>query len=392
TYHKFHNLTLEQIDYWNSQGMIWDYQEYKNSQKKDLETKQSTLEKYTKLFHNDSEKAACVVSCLKVLREKRSSRQKEDYHIDNILAEFDIDLETLQSYLERTRTRDSKEKAEPMKYKEGTLRRFCIDNGYNYDVVRRAIKLHDFCQYDSLEQLINRSLTSYKENGQKEPATWVYEKYGTLIKHVLLKLNLDSTSILTNMTKSTISLEEAIRHEIFLKNKENRYNDWLEQPYNYLIEQLDANKKEPDLIEDIVTAYQSLLKEYHITIEESAILLNSFMQYIETIKGYHKIDVGLETDMTKKLEKIKMYNLEEIDIEDSFFIPLEFEKGVLLGKTSKLYQRRQLLRQYIIDWDLYSLEEKEMIKLHNSFTEEEMKMIEFSRIEINNILEQTKSL
>ena len=38
-----------------------------------------------------------------------------------------------------------------------------------------------------------------------------------------------------------------------------------------------------------------------------------------------------------------------------------FDKKVLIGKKSKLYKRRQLMRSYIIDWNEYTQEEQELI-------------------------------
>ena len=101
-------------------------------------------------------------------------------------------------------------------------------------------------------------------------------------------------------------------------------------------------------------------------------------------------DVGLETNEDRKVEKIRDYGLELEDIEESFFIPLYFDKKVLLGRKSELYKRRQLLRQYIIDWDYYTEEEKEVIKLKNKFTKEEIDIIESTRKDINKTIEKVR--
>ena len=39
------------------------------------------------------------------------------------------------------------------------------------------------------------------------------------------------------------------------------------------------------------------------------------------------LDVGLTTKEEEKIEKIKKYRMEEQDIEESFFVPLSFDKG-----------------------------------------------------------------
>ena len=256
-------------------------------------------------------------------------------------------------------------------------------------VIGPTIKLHDMCRYDTLEQLINRSLTTYNKKGQRGPATWIYEKYGNLVKHVLLHLKLDSTSILRDMTNYIMTLEEAIRHDVFKRGVDVKENAWLEELYNYLIEEINDNKEQKQTEEDIADMFVILVQEYKLTKEEYQVLWKTFSNYVDTMREYQKVDVGLETNQSKKLEKIKQYNLDEYDIEESFFVPLEFDKGVLLGRQSELYKRRQLLKQYIIDWDYYTDMEKESIKEQNNFTDEELIYIKNTREEINEVIEES---
>ena len=145
---------------------------------------------------------------------------------------------------------------------------------------------------------------------------------------------------------------------------------------------------EEEMIEDIIMKYQELIIKYRFTKEEHEVIIESFERYIKTIKGYQMADVGLETNEDRKVEKIKDYGLEPEDIEESFFIPLYFDNKVLLGRKSELYKRRQLLRQYIIDWDYYTEEEKQVIKLRNKFTEEEINIIESTRKDINKTIDK----
>ena len=378
-------LDEEQKEFWKDYGLF-----YKKESKTDIvASKINSLEKYIEMFDGDNEKAIRVEKCLKDLREKRRVKKKQEWNIDNILKEFDVDLETLEKYLTRTRTEEVKPRAKVLEYKGKTLRSFCIENGYNYDVVACAIKLHDMCVHDTLEQLINRSITMYNRKGQKEPATWIYEKYGNLVKHVLLHLKLDSTSILRDMTNYIMTLEEAVRHDVFKRNIDNKENAWLEELYNYLIEEINDNKEQKQTEEDIADMFVILVQEYKLTKEEYQVLWKTFSKYVDTMREYQRVDVGLETNQSKKLEKIRQYNLDEYDIEESFFVPLEFDKGVLLGRQSELYKRRQLLKQYIIDWDYFTDIEKEAIKEQNNFTDEELIYIKNTREEINEVIEES---
>ena len=382
-------LDSEKRKYYEGRG-IFDSKEKLAERKNTL----FTIEKYTNLFHGDSIKASRVVSCLTNLREKRRKSRREEVSVEEILKNFEVDFETLKSYLERTKDKESKnnsrQKQSPLVYQGKTLKAFCLENGYNYEVVSRAVRLHDFCEYDSLEQLINRSLIDYLHHGQKEPSTWVYEKYGHLVKHMLLELGLDSNRILQDMSKRVITLEEAIRHQIFLQTRERREDDWLEELYNYLIEEINVDKASDQMVDDIVEMYKLLVTEYHLTPEEQQIIYTAFARYLKTMKEYQILDVGLETDEEKKLNKIRGYGLEAEDIEESYFVPLKFDQGVLLGKKSELYQRRQLLRQYTIDWDLYTDEEKQEMIRSNHFNSDEVEYICYTRNEIDDMIKKSK--
>ena len=382
-------LDSEKRKYYEERG-IFDSKEKLAERKNTF----STIEKYTNLFHGDSIKASHVVSCLTNLREKRRKSRREEVSVEEILKYFDIDFETLKSYLERTKDKESKnnsrQKQSPLVYQGKTLKAFCLENGYNYEVVSRAVRLQEFCEHDSLEQLINRSLIDYLHHGQKEPSTWVYEKYGHLVKHMLLELGLDSNRILQDMSKRVITLEEAIRHQIFLQTRKQREDDWLEELYNYLVEEINVSKDSKQTVDDIVEMYKLLVTEYHLTLEEQQLIYTAFVCYLKTMKEYQILDVGLETDEEKKLTKIKDYGLEAEDIEESYFVPLKFNQGVLLGKKSELYQRRQLLRQYIIDWDYYSEQEKQGAIIDNHFTVEEINYINTTREQINKMVKKSR--
>lgn len=101
-------------------------------------------------------------------------------------------------------------------------------------------------------------------------------------------------------------------------------------------------------------------------------------------------DVGLETKEERRIEKIKAYQMPEEDIEESFFIPLNFENGVLLGRQSELYQRRNLMRQYIIDWNEYSDDEKIEVIKTNHFNAAEVEYMERTRKEIDKAIIYSK--
>ena len=388
-YYTYKDLTEEQIAWDEHHGMIWDYKKYQEEHKTPSKKSQNTLEKYTEIFKGDRTKAERVVNCLESLRNQRRSRKKQIYNIDNILKEFDVDQAKLLNQLARVREKGKEYEPVLMKGDE-TLRKFCIDNGYNYEVISRAVKLHQLLPYSSLEETMNRVIIDYNHHGQHEPSTWIYEKYGTLVKSILTDLNLDSSAILKNMTENVVTLEEAIRHDAFLRCRKESTNAWLEEPYNYLVEELDNTKGQEQAEEDILVMGKILINEYHLTREEFSILVESFGRYANAIRKYQMYDVGLEANEEKRMEKIKTYQMSEEDIEESFFVPLKFENGVLLGKQSELYQRRNLMRQYIIDWNEYTDDEKiEAIKT-NHFSQSEVEEMEKTRKGIDNAISRSR--
>ena len=388
-YRTHKDLTEEQIAWDTAHGMIWDYKKYQEEHQTPSKRSQNTLEKYTEIFKGDRKKAEMVVSCLDSLRNQRRSRKKQIYNIDNILKEFDVDQAKLLNQLARVREKGKEHEPVLMKGDE-TLRKFCIDNGYNYEVISRAVRLHQLLPYSSLEETMNRVIIDYNHHGQHEPSTWIYEKYGTLVKSILADLNLDSSAILKNMTENVVTLEEAIRHDAFLRCRKESTNAWLEEPYNYLVEELDNTKGQEQAEEDILVMGKILINEYHLTREEFSILVESFGRYANAIREYQMYDVGLEANEEKRMEKIKTYQMSEEDIEESFFVPLKFEDGVLLGKQSELYQRRNLMRQYIIDWNEYTDDEKiEAIKT-NHFSQSEVEEMEKTRKGIDNAISRSR--
>ena len=344
-----------------------------------------TIDRYTGRFGN-KEKALKAVNMMRKIKDRRNAK-KRDYKVDSVLEEFDINIDTLNSFLGKN-LGVKKTNSNTLMYKGISLKQYCLENGYNYGVIYRAIKLHKVCSSDDLESLINRILVNYNNFGQNQPGTWIYEKYGVLISHILTRIGIDSKSIFINMTNNCLSLEEAIRHEIFRKNRKEKKNNWLEELYEYIIDELNANKDEEQIKTDILDMFLILKEEFLLDEGELKILSKSFYDYVDVIKKYQFYDVGLETDLNTKLKKIELYNLDADLIEESFFVPLEFDEKVLIGRSSELYKRRQLLRQYCIDWNYFTKSEKIAAVKKHKLTEEELYYIYKTRFEIDTVIKE----
>ena len=128
---------------------------------------------------------------------------------------------------------------------------------------------------------------------------------------------------------------------------------------------------------------ENKVKEYSLNRTEYEVLINSLFKYIETVNRYHIFDVGFEKDEVKKQEKIREYLLDEEEIEESFYIPLQFDNKVLIGRDSELYGRRMLLKDLVHSWDNYSEDEKINYIRKHGITDEELKFIYSTRDSIN---------
>ena len=285
-----------------------------------------------------------------------------------------------------------------MHSKDQSLREFCINNGYNYDIILRVVKLKmtGLCDED-IQSLINRSIIDYRNNGQNKPSTWVYAKYGNevLLKHFLLAMHLDHTNILMDMSKNCISLEEAIKNESFKRSTpqefvylEPLYHDFIES-YNKVLQNPDNNES---IISDVIKeTMQKLIEEYHLTSKEYNTLYNSFNQYLNSIYTYHLLDVGFEKDENTKLKKIIAYNFDDDDIEEAYFSPLQFDEKVLLGRDSEIAKRRNIIKNLTVGWASFTIEEKEEKNKKYNLSTKEIQYILSSREKIDSLIEKVES-
>lgn len=332
-----------------------------------------------------------VLKTVKVCQMIKKLKKKDNTTLNDFLLEFEINEDTLKSYLDKSGAKKSNRSSEVVMYKDGvSLRKFCIDNGYNYGVVLRALRLkqNDLVNED-LESLINRVISDYRFNGQNKPSTWIYSKYGNqlLLKHFLTSLELDSDSVLRDMTHNSISLEEAIRNNCF-KRVNNRKYDYLEELYYLVCEKFDKLNHDPNINSEIAIAsiseyIESKIKEYGLTFYEYEVIIKSLFKYVETINKYHIFDVGFEKDEDKKQEKIRKYVLDDEEIEESFYIPLEFSDKVLIGRDSELYKRRMVLKDLVHIWDNLLEDEKMNYIMKYNITDEEVRFITNTRESIN---------
>ncbi len=348
-----------------------------------------TLKKYIELFDGNLDKATkiCIAS-RKYNTKKNQPTKKQSPQFKTIMAEFEINIDNLVALLLRPslRTKNNNQTT-PLKYDENTnLREFCIANSINYTVIQKALdlKTRDLCNED-LQSLINRTITEYKKSGQHRPSTWIYTKYGneTLVRHLLLSMNLDHEAILRDMSKNQIPIEEAIENDSFRRHsKEKDY--YLKPIYHDIIAFYNKVNTSPEYnsetaIDALITYFEGVIKEYSLTEEEFNILKDSYIHYVNASETYKLYNVAFEKDEDKKVEKILQYKLDDDEIEEAFFLPLRFDEKVLIGRDSEIYKRRSLIKNLTVGWNETSEEERIMKEKMYDLTPQELEYITSTR-------------
>ncbi len=123
---------------------------------------------------------------------------------------------------------------------------------------------------------------------------------------------------------------------------------------------------------------------YLLTSHERKVLYQHLQIYFMQVKELWITEVGREVDEEQKLKKIEQYRLDELDIEESFFTYIRYEKNLMLKKKNELF------KGYIIDWHYYSEEEREEVQKLQGFSDTDMQYIENMRNNIDTLLEKVK--
>lgn len=352
---------------------------------------ESLLKLYRK-FDGDIDKALKIALSKSQTQHKKESRTDEQYTLEHLLKFFDIDFESLVQFLNHRKGEKKNSSDQVLRYKDMTLREFCVQNGYNYDVLVRAVRLKINVGCDeSLVSLVNRSIIELNTQGQKRPSNWIYTKYGNevLVKHMLLFIGFNSDSILNDMSKNVIGLDEAFMKASFNRYSKNqfRYLEGIYRDYVDFYHKLSSDEDcdSQSFSEKMVTKAGDLISYYHLNQDEFNAIRESFFCYTDAVYKFHLCDVGFEKDNDKRVEKILTYRLDSDDIEEAFFIPLKFDSKVLIGRDSNLYQRRLLLKNLTVSWNDLGQEERENKIIQYGLTDEEVYYVDATRKNIDRV-------
>ena len=289
----------------------------------------------------DIEKAVMLCKLLK----SRNERRKEIVQTKEFgnLTYYDLSLiigikySELEKLLEQGNSIediiDSKEKTdrnittrENIRLENGqSLTEYCIENKLNYSCIYRAMKIYG----KSLEEAVS----TYNSQGQQTPTKWIFEKYGLLLKHLMLKEKVDTSAVVSYMRKDYLPMEQAIEKYIIRYNarKYDLDKDWMEELYDVLAD--DSLSKED---------YNGYVQTFYVDDQEENCIKKSKEQYANIkrkILLFELSDVLREGIFTPEEEKrlFEEYSITENEVDVIFndLYDRFTDPGVLMGKDQE---------------------------------------------------------
>ena len=297
----------------------------------------TTLQKkYTQT--NDINKAVMLCKLVKTRRERR----KEIVNTNEFgnLTYYDISLilgikySKLQELLEQGNSIDdiidskeyitkNKVTRESTKLQNGqSLKEYCIENKLNYGCIYWAMKTYG--------KTLNEAVSTYNYQGQETPKTWIYEKYGLLLKHLMLNESIDVDRVVSYMRKEYLPMEEAVKKYVIRVNSKKAKLDkeWMEELYDVLSD--DSISKQD---------YDDYVSYFYVDEQEEKCIKQSkekFTNVKRKILLFELAEVLREGIFTPQEEKrlFEEYNIAEDEVDIIFkdlYKPFT-DPGILMGK------------------------------------------------------------
>lgn len=244
------------------------------------------------------------------------------------------------------------------------LRDYCAQNGLNYACIYRSIY--------TFGKTLEEAVQHHKEHGQGIPESWIFEKYGVLLKHIMLSDKIDIYRVIDYMREDLSPIDEAVEKYLIRRNaREVGIDiDWAEEIYGVLT---DANTGRE---------YDDWIKKFYINEEEEECVIKSFE---EAEKFRRKLDlfeireVLIDETFTPEEERdlLRQYDVTSDEI-DLMFLDLygKFDRGILRGENQEVQQRTDQLNDVIRKWQ--SCDEKERVEISKKYrlTSEELQKVE----------------
>lgn len=259
--------------------------------------------------------------------------------------------EIKENITSKTKNNLNKRSATIMYDNSMSLNQYCIENGLNYSCIYYAITEYGKTPQEAIE--------NYKKNGQKVPKAWIFERYGVLLKHLLLSENVSSTKVVAIMRKDGVTLNEAIEHCIIRDYSRERDLDtaWQQEIY-YFLTMDNFSKEEREVF----------IKEFYVTEEELDCVeaIKSKVNVIERKKLLFEFAECIKNKVFPQEELVELMNLYDItnDEIDTIYLELytRFKSGVLLAEQEPEAIKTNKVNEYIRNWGEMVDEQKAAVK------------------------------
>ena len=215
---------------------------------------------------------------------------------------------------------------EKIKLENGqSLNEYCIENKLNYNCIYRAMKTYG--------KTLEEAVASYNANGQVAPSQWIYEKYGLLLRHLMLKESIDIHRVVTYMRNDYLPLEEATEKYIIRSNAEKTGLEkyWMEELYDVLAD--DSLSKED---------YDGYVQTFYVDDQEENCIKKSKEQFnnIKRKLLLFELSEVLEEGIFSPEEEKRLfeeYNIteDEVDVIFKDLYKRFTDPGVLMGKDQE---------------------------------------------------------
>lgn len=322
--------------------------EYKGEKKflrtiaKDEGVAETTLDRYYKKYGNIDK--AVYMAQIKRKRNQKIKLQNSSLGLSDLSIILGIKESELINMLNSgmsieeikqqkpNRTRRSTLKQQTLKLPNGQpLLDFCVENGLNFSCIYYAINTY--------EKSVEEAIAEYRKNGQNIPQQWIFEKYGILLKHLLLQNNVNIQRVVSYMRKENISINDALEEYVIRKNCRNLGLDyeWMHELYGVLT---DENMKEE---------YDDFKNTFFVSEQEEDCIIESYDE-IENLQRkllLYEIAEAFKGGIFEESEKGELLRIYDITDEEVETIFLDLYNG--FGNKISLSEPQQKRRIIIAD-------------------------------------------
>lgn len=261
------------------------------------------------------------------------------------------------------RTRRSTLRQETLKLPNGQpLLDFCVENRLNFSCIYYAINTYGKSVEEAIEE--------YRQNGQSIPKQWIFEKYGILLKHLLLQNNVNSQRVVSYMRKENISINDAIEEYVIRRNCRNLNLDyeWMHELYGVIAD------------ENMTNEYEDFKRTFFVSEKEEDCVLESYDE-IEKIQRkllLYEIAEAFWDGIFKESEEgelLRLYDITDEEVE-TIFLDLYNGYGNKISLSEPQQQRRTVIANITKRWYYMTEKERNNILENENISSTEKKNIE----------------